>query len=150
MNKQKIEPCPFPSCGNHCVAKETDTTGIYWVTCTTCSYSSRGYISNTRAIKAHNDLVNAKLERNELREKLPKIWRLDEQGKLVQDVPLVPMMKVWVCYEDEICEVVTHAISTYGCPIIHYVEGNGTISYPKGFDSCEAAEASISMEEEDY
>lgn len=29
-------------------------------------------------------------------EKLPKCWRLDEEGKLVQDVPVTPLMKVWV------------------------------------------------------
>lgn len=35
-------------------------------------------------------------------DKLPKCWRLNEEGKLVQDVPVLPNMMVWVWLDGEL------------------------------------------------
>ena len=37
-------------------------------------------------------------------DKLPKCWRLDDDGKLVQDVPVVPGMRVWINKGTRFCE----------------------------------------------
>ncbi len=46
-------------------------------------------------------------------DKLPKCWRLDEQGGLVQDVPVVPGMTVWTTGYDGVRQVEVMAIQEH-------------------------------------
>ena len=49
-------------------------------------------------------LVTCQACTDELRaivDKLPKCWRLNERGELLQDVPVVPGMEVWFWLNDE-------------------------------------------------
>jgi hypothetical protein len=49
--------------------------------------------------KMQDELVDAVREMKATIEKLPKAWRIDEHGKLVKDVPVVPDVdSVWVVY----------------------------------------------------
>ena len=41
-------------------------------------------------------LCEALARRNAIVAKLPKCWRLDDDGKLIQDVSMVPNMAVWL------------------------------------------------------
>ena len=69
--------------------------------------------------------------------KLPKCWRLDEAGELVQDVPVVPGMKLWVLWDNEVHEFV--AVTVRACSDREFLECDTNMS--KCYSTREAAEA---------
>jgi hypothetical protein len=65
-------------------------------------------------------------------DRLPKCWRLNESGELVQDVPMVPGLRVWIKFGGKITEAIhdgTNGLKSYW--------GNADLCY----SSLEAAEA---------
>jgi hypothetical protein len=87
----------------------------------------RNMADTIRRVALDRDRLQAVINR------LPKCWRLNESGELVQDVPMVPGLRVWIKFGGKITET-THD----GTDILKSFWSNAAMCY----SSLEAAEAS--------
>ena len=71
--------------------------------------------------------------------KLPKCWGLNADGELVQDVPVVPGMKLWDRNGDTL--IVAEVYIGLGTPHPFAICGSGRIELNNSYSTPEAAEA---------
>ncbi len=79
--------------------------------------------------------------------KLPKCWRLEEDGKLVQDVPVLPGMDAWLAEPDVHCIMVSTIDERGNCETHFHGFRHSLVHAICLFDSREAAEARADLDD---